>query len=177
MSSSIDETLNSIVVWYEEPHVTNERAQLLSKLAVLELCGWLEGFFDALVMEVDSMALSDADWVKKSVLAGIFGFDYTKHLRPMLKHLLGEVSVRRVERRLDATAPGDLDRLKSLLGTLWRVRCEFAHSDLVTNIASQRTFNAPSWSRLQLVSLQALIDAYRTHLHAEVTNLAGTSAS
>jgi hypothetical protein len=168
---SIDKTLDSLVVWYEEPSAANERAQLLSKLAVLELCGWLEGFFDTIVMEVDSMTMADSEWVNKAVISGVYGFDYAKHLRAMLKHLLGEVLVRRVENRLETEAPGDLERLKSILGSLWKIRCEFAHSDLVTNIASQRTFYAPSWSRAQLTSLQALIEAYRTHLIAEVSGI------
>jgi hypothetical protein len=176
MSTSIDQTLDSIVDWYEDHQLTNERAQLLSKLAVLELCGWLEGFFDSVVMEVDSATIADSDWVAKSVLASVHGFDYVKHLRPMLKHLLGEIVLRRVESRLEGASPGDLDRLKGLLALLWKTRCEFAHSDLVTNIASQRTFNAPSWSRTQLSSLQALMSEYRTHLLLEVAQLNGSAS-
>jgi hypothetical protein len=174
MSTSISRTLDVIVEWYEEPSTSNERAQLLSKLAVLELCGWLEGTFDAVVLEVDRLVLADAEWVNKQVIAHVHGFDYAKHLRPMLKHLLGEVVIRRVENRLDGVAPGDLDRLKSMLGLLWKARCEFAHADLATNIATQRTFNAPSWSRAQLQALEALIAAYQVHLGTEVAHLNGS---
>lgn len=169
MPTSIDTTLLSLVEWYNEGQTSNERALLLSKLAVLELCGWLEGFFDVIVMELDALTITDSEWVKKSVLANVHGFDYLKHVRPMLKAMLGEVVVRRVETRLEVVAPGDLERLKSLLGSLWKARCEFAHADLVSNIASQRSFNAPSWSRVQLSSLQLLIDTYRTQLHLEIS--------
>ena len=35
-------TLQTIDVWFKEPATSNDRPILLSKLAILELCGWLE---------------------------------------------------------------------------------------------------------------------------------------
>jgi len=175
MPTSIGQTLEVLVEWYEEPETSDDRAQLLSKMAVLELCGWLEGTFDELILQADARTLMDSEWVRKSVLARVHGFDYDKHLRPMLRDLLGEVVVRRVEGGVTASAPGDLDRLKSVLGSLWKTRCDFAHADVVTNIQKQQTFNAPSWSRSQFEALSALIDLYVLHLEREVDRLAASS--
>ena len=168
MSQSISDTLSLLVSWYEEPSISDERARLLSKLAVLELCGWLEGTFDDVVLEVDREALADEPWVRKTVIAHVHGFHYEKHLRPMLNQLLGEIVVRRIEARVNSDAPGDLDQFKSLLGALWKARCDFAHADMVANVATQQTFNAPSWSRKQHASLSRLIGTFQTHLRAEM---------
>ena len=64
----------------------------------------------------------------------------------MLTRLVGEVFARRIEQQMEASFPGELDQLKSLLGTLWKKRCNFAHADMTANIAAQQTFDAPSWS-------------------------------
>jgi hypothetical protein len=58
---------------------------------------------------------------------------------------------------------------------LWKARCAFAHADLVTNIATQRTFYAPSWSRSQYQILATLISAFKEILGVEVRRL-NTSA-
>lgn len=151
-------TLAIIDTWYNEPTVGPERPKLLSKLALLELCGWLETEQDRIVLAIDGSCLKDSDWVEKEVVKKTFGFDYNKHFRPMLARLIGEHLTRSLEKTIEQEYPGDLDRLRSSTGDLWARRCNFAHADMVENIARQQTFVAPSWSinQYQIVSKMLL---------------------
>lgn len=156
----VDATLQQLDSWFNEPNQDGDRPKLLSKLATLELCGWIEGEFDRLAMLAESGRLNDPDWVKKTIISKTSGFQYENHWRPMLARLVGEVFARRVESQMEAVFPGDLDRLKSLLGTLWKIRCDFAHADMTAHIAAQQTFQAPSWSLSQHKLVKALLSKY-----------------
>lgn len=135
---------------------------LLSKLAILELCGWLEVEFDRLIRLVEAGRLNDSDWVEKNVIEKTNGFSYNGHWRPMLCKVVGEVFTRRVEQAMEVAHPTELDQLKSLLGQLWKDRCSFAHADMNTNVAAQQVFNAPSWTISQHTKLRQILSRYET---------------
>lgn len=166
----VEPILRQLDIWYNEPSQGGDRPKLLSKLAILELCGWIEGELDRVVIVAQSQLLNDPAWVKTDILDKTFGFSYSAHLRPMLSKLIGEVFVRRLEAKMEIDAPGELDRLKSILASLWKLRCSFAHADVVANIAAQQVFNAPSWSINQYRIVKKLIDKYE---QAMVSSLAG----
>lgn len=159
-------TLQELDVWFKEPATSNDRTKLLSKLAILELCGWLEVEFDRLIRLVEVGRLNDAHWVEKSVIEMTNGFSYNKHWRPMLCKVVGEVFARRVEVAMEAAHPTELEQLKSMLGQLWKERCSFAHADMNTNVAAQQTFNAPSWTISQHTKLKEILSRYETVLMA-----------
>jgi len=142
----IENTLALIDVWYNEASTGPERPKLLSKLALLELCGWLETEQDRIMGELDNSCLGDPGWTQNEIVNKTNGFDYNKHFRPMLVKLIGEHLARKLEARVNQKYPGDLERLRSITGDLWTKRCAFAHADLTTNVAQQQTFVAPSWS-------------------------------
>jgi hypothetical protein len=157
----IHATLKEINSWYDEPApAAVHRPKLLSKLATLELCGWLEGEFDKIILNVQDGRLNDSDWVRVEILSRTNGFRYTEDLRAMLTKIVGEVFVRRVEEKMEQKHPRELERLKSLLGYLWKVRCSFAHADVAANIASQQKFEAPSWTLNQYKVLLKLVGYY-----------------
>jgi len=158
----VDATLRELDTWFKEPSPSGDRLKLLSKLAILELCGWLEGEFDRLALLADTGRLNDPEWVKKTLISKTYGFQYDTHWRQMFTRLVGEVFVRRVEAEMESNFPGDLARLKSLLGSLWKVRCDFAHADMAAHLAAQQTFQAPSWSIGQYRDLKQLLDRYET---------------
>ena len=139
-------TLAIIDTWYNEPTIGSERPKLLSKLALLELCGWLETEQDRIVLSLDGSCLKDSAWVQREVVEKTFGFDYNKHFRPMLARLIEEHLTRTLEEAIEEKYPGDLDKLRSSTGDLWTKRCNFAHADMGENIARQQMFVAPSWS-------------------------------
>lgn len=153
-------TLQALDAWFNEPTTNNDRPKLLSKLAILELCGWLEVEFDRLIRLVEAGRLNDSDWVEKNVIEKTNGFSYNSHWRPMLCKVVGEVFARRVELCMEAAHPAELDQLKSLLGQLWKDRCSFAHADINTNLAAQQTFNAPSWTIIQHRKLKEILGRY-----------------
>ncbi len=167
----VDETLRIINSWYIEPSIGGERPKLLSKLALLELCGWLEGEFDSLLLQLESICLEDAEWVKENVLDRTSGFTYVSHLRPMVSKVIGEVFARKIERRNESEFPGELDQMTSMLGSLWKLRCDFAHSDMVANIASQQVFQAPSWVINQHRILKRCIDHFRISIEQELDSI------
>lgn len=171
----VAETLRQLNTWIDEPTQELDRPKLLSKLAVLELCGWIEAEFDRLALLVESGRLDDADWVHAKIISRTHGFHYDKHWRDMLTMLVGEVFARRVERRMEENHPGDLDRLKSLLGTLWRMRCDFAHADLTVNITVMQTFHAPSWTIDQHRTLVNLLDHYQQEMLAVLDEISTRS--
>lgn len=156
----VDTTLRTINNWYTEPANGGERPKLLSKMAIIELCGWLEGEFDRLALLVEQGRLNDATWVRENLISKTHGFNYTEHWRAMLQKMVGELFARKIESHFDAKSPGDLDQLKSLLGNLWRIRCSFTHADMQANIASQQTFSAPSWTINQHRILRRLLTSY-----------------
>ena len=156
----VDTTLKELDAWFNEPNQSGDRPKLLSKLATLELCGWIEGEFDRLAFLAESGRLNDPDWVRKYVVSKTSGFQYDNHWRPMLSRLVGEVFARRVEVSMEAAFPGDLDRLRSLLGTLWKIRCDYAHANMAAHIAAQQTFQAPSWCLNQQQLVKTLLSRY-----------------
>lgn len=160
----VDTTLQELDAWFKEPSTSSDRPKLLSKLAILELCGWLEGEFDRLVLLAESGCLNDRAWVDKNLISKTYGFQYDSHWRLMFSRLVGEVFVRRVEAEMEASFPGDLTRLKSLLGSLWKVRCDFAHADMTAHVAAQQTFQAPSWSIGQHRDLKQLLSRYEASM-------------
>lgn len=154
MPQLIDDSLRLLDNWYNESSVGNDRPKLLSKLAMLELCGWIEETFDELIRMVDRTTINDGKWVSDNVIKKTSGFTYSSHFRPMLVTLIGELHTRRVENEMEQNHNGDLDRMKSLLGTLWEKRCNLAHADVAANVASQVKFDAPSWSMNQYRTLK-----------------------
>lgn len=147
-------TLGQLTVWYEELAVGPERPKLLSKLALLELCGWLETEQDRIILKINDLSLRDLNWTRRSVIDKTYGCDFTKHFRPMLAQFLGECVIRKLELTMDNKFPGDLEQLRSSTGDLWAKRCSFAHEDTATSVRKQQRFDAPSWSlnRYQILS-------------------------
>lgn len=152
-------TLRELDQWFREPSLSIDRTNMLSKLATLELCGWIEGEFDRLIRAVADGRI-ESKWVEKEVIDPTTGFHYQKHWQKMLCRLSGEIFFRAVEDAMEVAHPGDLAQLTSMLGQLWKERCRFAHTDLTSNIAAAVTFNAPSMTINQYTKLKKILDQY-----------------
>ena len=110
MPHSIESTLSVLDVWYNEPSAGPDRPKLISKLALLELCGWIEETFDEMIRNIGNQTLGDEKWVNEKLIDRTSGFKYDAHLRSMIVELVGEVFARRIEEKMDATSNGDLER-------------------------------------------------------------------
>jgi hypothetical protein len=153
-------TLAELDIWYNVAGLTIDRTNLLSKLATIELCGWIEGEFDRLIRIVASGRVNNVDWIENEVIKNTFGFQYEKHWRSMLCKVVGEVFAQRIETAMEAAHPGDLQQLRALLGQLWKDRCSFAHADLTANRAAMLTFNAPSLAISRHSTLNTILGRY-----------------
>jgi len=161
----IETTLKELDLWFNDAGVFGDRSKYLSKLAVLELCGWIEGEFDRLLLDAQRFGLNDEAWCSANVVKKTYGFEYTPHLRKMLVAVFGEVGARKIEARMEDIYPGDLARLKTLLGSLWVKRCSFAHQDFGAHLAAQQRFDAPSWAISEFKTVKALVAKLEWAVH------------
>lgn len=144
MSDLIEETLRELDLWFQDVPGGSERPKLLSKLALLEYCGWLEHRFDEITRNMSNRCGVDLSWVEKNLIARTNGFKYDDHFRPMLCSVLGGGCVERVERRLDQESAGFVDRLRQILFSLSSSRNDLAHTHFA-GMSKQIVLYAPSW--------------------------------
>ena len=127
-------------------------ALAFSKLAVLELCGWIEDSIDDIVLKCANRHLKShkhTKFIKSQVVERTYGFEYDRHFRAMLVHVFGLVVFERIEISID---PGRFQKFKSALGELKVERDRQAHTYLKgVTIA----VNAPS----KTISLHADVEA------------------
>jgi hypothetical protein len=139
---------------------TPDDAERFAKLAIIELCGWIEEAMDEVIHRCSRRNLrvqQNLDYCDKEIVKTTYGFDYHKHFRFMLIRLIGVISVEVVESRVDQAKHVGL---KSTLGNLRVVRDSVAHTHLK---GVTRTLDAPSvtMGNFQRV-YDGLLDLYRT---------------
>lgn len=144
--AQIEDTLRELDRWYNELPGGTDRPRMLSKLATLELCGWIEDRLDAVVQTVGNKVGLDAAWVEQNVVKDNHGFTYNGHLRKMLVKLVGEFAVDHLEATMEKASPGVLEQLKGALTTLWNSRGVLAHTHSAAPLVKQKSMNAPSWA-------------------------------
>ena len=112
-----------------------------SKLALLELCGWIEVTMDGIVLDCAQKHLtrhSNLNYVQDSIIHRTFGFAYDPQFRTMLIRVVGLVKVEQLEDMYDQQK---FDAMRSSLGWLKQRRDQEAH----TYIAGvTHTLDAPS---------------------------------
>lgn len=111
-----------------------------SKLAILELCGWIEESMDEVIVRCAKAHLKDAGnlrFVQDQVIKKTYAFDYEK-FRLMLIRLVGIINVERLEQKMDASIRPSFE---STLAALKRARDSEAHTHIK---GVTRAINAPS---------------------------------
>lgn len=176
---SVENTLQQIDVWFGEPSEGQDRAKLLSKLALLELCGWIELEIDRIVLSIQTACRIPVDQTTKDLLQRNYSFTYPQHIRPMLERLVGIWIVRQAEDRIEERSPGELERLKGVLGDLAKRRNVFAHTHVSHVAIRQLTYLAPSWTRRQFQTvnngLQLLEVSFRDTVSSHLDMLGASS--
>lgn len=112
-----------------------------SKLAMLELCGWVEESMDDVVQKCANRVLkvrSNRNYIADKIIRPTYGFEYDKHFKKMLVNVVGLMSVEKVEAKV---TPLLYARLTSALGSLKVARNKEAHTHLK---GVTRTVDAPS---------------------------------
>ena len=121
---------------------SQKKAIYFSKLAVLELCGWIEEILDDIIIRHGNRNLrlpANKSYTKEKIVNPNYGFDYKKNIRPMFISLIGLIQMEELERELEKT--GKITLLKSYLGSLKATRNKAAHTHLK---GVTMTYNAPS---------------------------------
>lgn len=128
-SSSARQNFAVLSKAYDE--ASDPKLQLFyAKLALMEVCGWIEETIDTLILRHAKHTLSSTreyDNFKKSVVDKQYGFSYNENILPMLIGLFGRVGTMEYESYHNAT---ELELLKSTLGTLKEARNAHAHTHL-----------------------------------------------
>jgi hypothetical protein len=139
--SYITNSLDELEKLYNEA-TSKKKAIYYSKLATLELCGWVEDTIDNIVIMHANRNLKNKDnknYAKKQIVNRTYGFQYEKHIRPMLISILGLITLERVEDKFEKN--GKITLLKNLLSNLKGSRDKAAHTHLK---GSMNNYDAPS---------------------------------
>ncbi|HZX36028.1 MAG TPA: hypothetical protein VFF54_06005 [Thermodesulfobacteriota bacterium] len=123
----------------------NEDSEALlfySKLAILELCGWIEESMDDIIREYAKKYLKEQSNINSinDTIRKTSGFDYNEHFREkMLIRLIGLINIEKLETNLDQKI---LEQMKAALTYLREYRDKEAHTYI--NIAKK--LDAPSFT-------------------------------
>ena len=137
---SIQDTLNRLDTEYNT--TTDIQLPILySKLAVLELCGWIETNIDNILYEYVDSHIIDIDCKKgiRNIIRKNYGFHYDSNLFPLFCSVLG---INNFENILDKLTSTDFQNLKGITGTYTDERNKAAHTD--TPVGTTRSYKSPS---------------------------------
>ena len=69
----------------------NRDAIFASKLAILELCGWIEVSMDECILSASERVLKETKNIRfvENKVGRNYGFSYEDHFKPMLANLIG----------------------------------------------------------------------------------------
>ena len=118
-----------------------KEALFCSKLAILELCGWIEESMDDVVRccAVRHLNLQDnLTFCERDIIKRTHGFEYEPHFRSMLIRLMGLIAVEKLEKKIDQNIHA---AMLAVLSSLKNSRNSEAHTHLK---GTTRILNAPS---------------------------------
>jgi len=123
----IESTLQELEMLYLQ-HQSVKKDIYYSKLALLELCGWIEESFDAIVKTsiIDKLKSEAYKNILKATIKKNYGFQYSNNFRPMLTKAIGLYKSEKIERKIDSS--GKVQVLSTTLGNLKQVRDDNAHT-------------------------------------------------
>ncbi len=114
---------------------------LISKLSVLELCGWIETSLDQVLYEyIERIALDDINLKKiKGIIKKNHGFGLDSHLFPLFCDVIGIKLVNDLYNSLNTT---DYLQLQTITDKYSVLRNKAAHTDTPSGVT--RNYNSPS---------------------------------
>lgn len=135
----------------DEPH---PRSTHYSKLALMELCGWIEESLDKIARRCVKNKILTAQYedIMNSIVKNNYGFNYKRNFRKMMLQTIGVVKMEELEIQLNNT--GKIGLLNATLDNLTIERNKAAHS---TNAAVMLTFQAPSITLNQLEQIYPIL--------------------
>lgn len=159
----IEDLLKDLQKLYDNPADIVHK-DYYSKLALLELCGWLEYVQDEIIRTYSDNNISDQknkDDISDNVIGRTYGFDYMDHFRPMIIKLIGYKETEAFENKLKLA--GQFQILRDQLSSLWALRKRAAHTSFV---GATQTYQAPSSMRKYLNSLYPILSTVEVELNS-----------
>ena len=132
-----------------------------SKLAIIELCGWIEVSIDEMLEKHGKKLLAKNFKKYTDKIDRNYGFTKKGHLDPLIIHLIG---LRGYERLMKSCDKIIIQKLSSELGTLSTNRNALAHTYIK---AFTNTYDSPQKT---LSTLESVADGLE-HLDAKLTEL------
>lgn len=128
-------------------------ATYYSKLAIIELCGWIEHSMDNIADNFANRHLTSVPFndMFNNIKKTTNGFEYKKNFRKMLSNTIGLHNMEAIELTLIAT--GEIGILEATLTTLKTLRDSAAH----TFIGATTTYQAPSVTKSQLLTVYPIL--------------------
>ena len=136
----IAENLQSIALLFNASSSPRE-SLFYSKLAIIELCGWIQMSMDDIVLRLSSRRLKEQHnqkYIKDNIVRRTYGFDYDRHFLPMIEAIIGRYGIEQMSAKIDK---GILQALIGALSTLKRSRDQLAHQYIK---GTTLTIDAPS---------------------------------
>lgn len=133
-----------------------KQAIYFSKLALIELCGWIEEAVDDIILKHAHRKLKERnnkDFCRNKIVKSNYGFKYEKNIRQMLIKLIGLIETEKLEKKLEINS--QITMLTTYLNNLILVRNEAAHTHLKGYI---RTYNAPSMTLADFNNICTILD-------------------
>jgi hypothetical protein len=158
--SYLFKTLNRLDKLYNDS-TTDDKKIFYSKLALIELCGWIEETMDDIVLRCAKPCLkSEANqkFIDKTI-GDTYSFGY-EAFRKMLMMVIGLATLEKIEEKLENT--GKISALKSDLGNLKKSRNRAAHTHTKGTL---RTYDAPSKTQHDFDRIYALLTELDAELH------------
>lgn len=136
---------------YNTAHTTE--ATYYSKLAIIELCGWIELSMDNIATNFANRHLKTLNYQNsfRSLIDNNYGFDYKRNFRKMLCQTIGMHNMETLERPL--IAAGEIAVLEANLDILKQLRNDAAHNF----IGATTTYQAPSVTKVQLETIYPIL--------------------
>jgi hypothetical protein len=147
-------TLNNLEKLYNSSK-SQQKTTYYSKLAVIELCGWIEETMDDIIIKCANRCLKTSDckkYVTNSIIKPIHGFQYDNHFRKMLMTTIGIINLEKLEKKLEKSSKITL--LKNNLKNLVQSRNQAAHTCLKS---VTRTYDAPSKIKHDFLNIYVLL--------------------
>lgn len=145
-------TLNWLDQLYNDPTADDQKTSSYSKLALIELCGWIEETMDDIVLRCAKRCLkSEANqkFIKDEIIKPNSKFQY-EAFRKMLMIVIGLATLEKIEEKLEKT--GKISALKGDLGNLNKSRNQAAHTHTKDTLT---TYDAPSKTKYNFERIYA----------------------
>ena len=142
--TQIQSNLNQIEKLYQKymSGRRGRRGEYFSKLAIIEVCGWIEESMDNIVRGCANKHLKEPKNLRsvENLVNRTYGFHYEDNFRDMLIHIIGIIKLEILEQIFDQHK---FTQMISSLNVLKQRRNELAHTYIK---GTTPTIDAPSWT-------------------------------